>query len=1319
MKIEITKKASIVLIIFTIIVGLLGTVKVFGYNKLDYPTWRIDENLPLEEIGIRAIARYRRDYDLAFDEVTFDGDVIYGATPQGMVVTDYHIVYAVCVKKSATEYNGYLYFIDKNTKKIDFALPVYDGEESTEYGHMNGMTYNPDAKKLLIPWYYTKEDDNMVKKIAIFSYNSEGKLESNVPEIIDQPEEIFAQDMAYDRDEKKYVFNGYDRIWKIPSAADGTLEDNIVEQFKFNISDNGNLHDNIWGKQDIEVYGNYIYKGYYEPGVGDGHEASGYLEEKDDTYHYDPSERFSNVIGVYNKYNGNLEKALYIPNTSVAGELEGISFDSDGTMVILYSQMIFGASYAVLYTYNETDNTVNVRRDIPVNEFGAVIPKATITGEATSVEDGMIRYYNGNNNLGDDHSNYTTTWKDLSNNQNGKIKGSPNAVIARTANGIIRGEETFSDNGCMVLDGIDDWINIGYLPNEVYENTTFEMQFILNDLSNNAEDSEIDLISNDGYRLFLKNGKIQFRAKINNEYKSVIFNEKLLTGRIYNISAIFNGRALLLYIDGVLRNTTIISETQNYMVDVSDNTITAIGAKPVAKDAVQNYMNGEIYSARIYNKVLTEEEIRKNMNADRITSIDLPCNKDNLTITINFSEPVMNFSIDDIIVTNGTKEELVQISNKKYNLNITDIIAGEQLKISIDDGSFTDLYGRNGIGTAVIRTRDVEENVNIIANTGDATSEDTITYTIEFDDLVTDFSEYDIMVINGVMQSFSEIEKGKKYILEVSNTGNTTQTIKVPSSVCFDRSGNSNKEAIKTIIIDKTAPIISGVENNAVYYKKITPEITDLETGIKQIILIKDGEQVEYQIGQDIIIGGEYELSVIDEAENETKVNFTIEKTTNKIEMLSMPTKTTYLQNYEDLNLTGGKIKASYSDTTQEEIDLTDERIEVTGFSNVALGEIEITVKFDEKETSFKVNIESTQPVITISPSSCNYVKNIKMTITAIGEKIDLSDINDYQFAISDSNKKVPEEGWQNYTSGQTMTIGEGLTGEKYVWVKQVIDKAGNKSIINQVSGPYLFDNTAPIVTGAKDGEIYEDMVVLHTEDNDSGIKSIIYTRYGGYIDYTDGIEITRKGIYAIKVTDNVGNVTIVNFEKRDKVLFTDISETEWYYSAIKYVFQNNIIRGYDDYTFAPNDNLTRGMMVTILHRMEGKPEVSGTSKFPDVQDEEKYYYQAVKWATDNKIVNGYNEGTFGPDDNILRQDLATILRNYARYKNKNINVTASLTNFKDYQKVDNYANTSMQWAVGSKVITGNKDGTLNPKGNATRAETASMLKKYCDNVGR
>ena len=77
------------------------------------------------------------------------------------------------------------------------------------------------------------------------------------------------------------------------------------------------------------------------------------------------------------------------------------------------------------------------------------------------------------------------------------------------------------------------------------------------------------------------------------------------------------------------------------------------------------------------------------------------------------------------------------------------------------------------------------------------------------------------------------------------------------------------------------------------------------------------------------------------------------------------------------------------------------------------------------------------------------------------------------------------------------------------------------------------------------------------------------------------------------------------------------------------------------------------------------------------LSDEEKYYYQAVKWATDNKIVNGYNEGTFGPDDNILRQDLATILRNYARYKNKNINVTASLTNFKDYQKVDNYANTS------------------------------------------
>ena len=184
-------------------------------------------------------------------------------------------------------------------------------------------------------------------------------------------------------------------------------------------------------------------------------------------------------------------------------------------------------------------------------------------------------------------------------------------------------------------------------------------------------------------------------------------------------------------------------------------------------------------------------------------------------------------------------------------------------------------------------------------------------------------------------------------------------------------------------------------------------------------------------------------------------------------------------------------------------------------------------------------------------------------------------------------------------------------------------------------------------------------------------------------------------------------------------IVFLDVFEEDWFYDSVMFSYKHGFIKGIDKTHYAPEDKLTRGMIVTILYRMEGNPNNNGKSKFTDV-DSNEWYAKAVKWAVDNGIVHGY-DGTskFGPNDNIIRQDLAGILRNYAKYKKKNVNVKADLTKFKDYKKVDSYANTSMQWAVGKGVITGNSDGTLNPKGTATRAEAAAMIQKYCNKVGK
>ena len=137
---------------------------------------------------------------------------------------------------------------------------------------------------------------------------------------------------------------------------------------------------------------------------------------------------------------------------------------------------------------------------------------------------------------------------------------------------------------------------------------------------------------------------------------------------------------------------------------------------------------------------------------------------------------------------------------------------------------------------------------------------------------------------------------------------------------------------------------------------------------------------------------------------------------------------------------------------------------------------------------------------------------------------------------------------------------------------------------------------------------------------------------------------------------------------------------------------------------------------MTILHNMEGKPYVAGKCKFPDVQNTQEYYYSAIKWASVNNIVSGYSNGKFGPNDNITREQLAVILYNYSRYKGTYKTVKADYSKFTDSKNISSFAKEGMNWAVGSGVITGSGN-KLNPQGEATRAEAVAMIHKYCTKV--
>ena len=174
---------------------------------------------------------------------------------------------------------------------------------------------------------------------------------------------------------------------------------------------------------------------------------------------------------------------------------------------------------------------------------------------------------------------------------------------------------------------------------------------------------------------------------------------------------------------------------------------------------------------------------------------------------------------------------------------------------------------------------------------------------------------------------------------------------------------------------------------------------------------------------------------------------------------------------------------------------------------------------------------------------------------------------------------------------------------------------------------------------------------------------------------------------------------------------FVDVKTTDWFYNAVQYVYEEGMMSGTGSGRFSPNMTTSRGMIVTILYRLEGTPTVSRAT-FTDVGTD-MYYSDAVAWASSNKIVSGYGNGKFGPNDLITREQLATILYRYAQYKEYDTSSVGSVFSFVDGSSVSNYAIAAMNWAVGAGLLSGTGDNVLYPAGNATRAQVATILMRF------
>ncbi len=265
--------------------------------------------------------------------------------------------------------------------------------------------------------------------------------------------------------------------------------------------------------------------------------------------------------------------------------------------------------------------------------------------------------------------------------------------------------------------------------------------------------------------------------------------------------------------------------------------------------------------------------------------------------------------------------------------------------------------------------------------------------------------------------------------------------------------------------------------------------------------------------------------------------------------------------------------------------------------------------------------------------------------------------------------------------------LGELDRGENSGWMYRVNGKIPDVSM-----GAY----------GLKDGD---SIVVFYTDD---------YTKEDGMKDYggssSSGTTGVKKDNKKNNTNKNSETVKTDNTQTISSETFTDVKADDWFCDAVKFVYENKIMKGVSDDSFEPDEKLSRAMIVTILYRMENEPSAS-FNKFGDVNADE-WYGAAVAWASQNGIVNGVSENDFAPNDDLTREQMAAIIYRYIKFKGKDVSVgeNTNILSYDDAEYISDYAIDAICYAVGSGLMKGDSESTLNPNGTATRAETAMII---------
>ena len=417
--------------------------------------------------------------------------------------------------------------------------------------------------------------------------------------------------------------------------------------------------------------------------------------------------------------------------------------------------------------------------------------------------------------------------------------------------------------------------------------------------------------------------------------------------------------------------------------------------------------------------------------------------------------------------------------------------------------------------------------------------------------------------------------------------------------------------------------------------------------------------------------------------------------------------------------------------------------------------EFTITVKTDENGTasaSYAKAIVGTEIILTATPNTGYHFKEWQVMsggMTIKDNKFIMPDTNveikaifeedappaPTEFIVTfDGNGGTPSVGSMTTTDRKLTSLPSASRSGSYSFYGWYTEKSGGTKITTDT----VFHANATVYahwtyTGGGGGG-YNPPVTYYTLRFETGggsdIPSVQGT-YNTYIDLTKYVPTWRGhafiGWYSERsLTNKVSSVYLTKDMTvyagwrvdenpgTDVNPFTDISEKDWFYGDVMFVYENGLMLGTSKTLFSPHGTVMRGMMATILWRMEGSPVPKGKNSFTDVEAG-KWYADAITWTAENGIFAGYGKDKFGPDDPITREQLAAIFYRYADYKGYDLTVKGDLDKFKDADKITDYAKTAMQWAVGSGLVKGKSGNLLDPQGTATRAEIAAMLHRFIE----